>query len=102
MDQVLALAVEGPIRWCVRRRPVALYRTYPGIDAVGTVGLLLYADTDNRPAHRILFADASLLRIRHPRLAAPWFTALVYLNPMDSLGARFLAPGAPAYPSTHR
>ncbi|MEV0494469.1 hypothetical protein [Streptomyces atratus] len=38
--------------------------------------VLLYGDTDNRPAHRILFAYASLLRLKDPRKAAPWFTAL--------------------------
>ncbi|OEJ23253.1 hypothetical protein AR457_00515 [Streptomyces agglomeratus] len=63
--------------------------------------VMLYGETDNRPAHRILFAYASLLRIKHPRKAAPWFTALVYLNPMDNVGARFLAPGGPTYQSTH-
>ncbi|WP_406415346.1 hypothetical protein OH809_43135 [Streptomyces sp. NBC_00873] len=38
--------------------------------------VLLYGDTGNRPAHRILFAYASLLRLKDPRKAAPWFTAL--------------------------
>ncbi|MFJ9080472.1 hypothetical protein ACIRO3_35345 [Streptomyces sp. NPDC102278] len=58
--------------------------------------VLRYADTDNRPAHRVLFAYAQLLRIKDPAKAAPWFTALVYLNPTDNLGARFCAPGGPS------
>ncbi|WP_371591802.1 hypothetical protein [Streptomyces virginiae] len=57
--------------------------------------VLLYDDNDNRPAHRILFAYASLLNLKDPTAAAPWFTALVYLNPPDNLGARFLAPDGP-------
>ncbi|MFI1652167.1 MULTISPECIES: hypothetical protein [Streptomyces] len=57
--------------------------------------VLLYGDTDNRPAHRILFAYASLLKLKDPTAAAPWFTALVYLNPPDNVGARFLAPQGP-------
>lgn len=61
--------------------------------------ILLHGDNDNRPAHRIVYAYASLLRVKHPRKAAPWFTALVYLNPMDNFGARFLAPGGPTYPN---
>jgi hypothetical protein len=50
---------------------------------------------DNRPAHRILYAYASLLARRHPRKAAPWFRAMVYLNPPDNMGARFTVPGGP-------
>ena len=57
--------------------------------------VLPYGEIDNRSAHRVLFAYASLLRLKHPRKAAPWFTALVYANPMDNLGARFLAPHGP-------
>ncbi|MEU1630264.1 hypothetical protein ABZ746_34190 [Streptomyces sp. NPDC020096] len=60
--------------------------------------VLPYGETDNRAAHRILFAYASLLRIKDPRKADPWFTALVYLNPMDNMGARFLAPGGSGFP----
>ncbi|WP_327072086.1 hypothetical protein OG196_42860 [Kitasatospora purpeofusca] len=60
--------------------------------------VLLYGELDNRPAHRILFAYADLLRRRDPKAAAVWFTALVYLNPNDNLGARFIAPGGPQYP----
>ncbi|MFI6448546.1 hypothetical protein [Kitasatospora sp. NPDC050543] len=60
--------------------------------------VLLYSELDNRPAHRILFACADLLRRRDPKAAAPWFTALVYLNPNDNVGARFLAPDGPQYP----
>ncbi|MDH6538476.1 hypothetical protein [Streptomyces sp. SPB4] len=58
--------------------------------------VLRYADTDNRPAHRVLFAYAQLLRIKDPAKDAPWFTALVYLNPNDILGARFCAAGGPS------
>ncbi|MGW2543155.1 hypothetical protein ACWC5I_20335 [Kitasatospora sp. NPDC001574] len=57
--------------------------------------VLLYSELDNRPAHRILFAYADLLRRRDPKAAAGWFTALVYLNPNDNLGARFIAPDGP-------
>lgn len=56
---------------------------------------LPYGELDNRPAHRVLYAYASLLSRRHPRKAAPWFRALVYLNPPDNMGARFAAPGGP-------
>ncbi|MFK0016356.1 hypothetical protein [Streptomyces sp. NPDC091027] len=64
--------------------------------------VLLYGDNDNRPAHRILFAYASLLKLKDPTAAAPWFTALVYLNPPDNLGARFHAPEGPKDPSFSR
>lgn len=57
--------------------------------------MLLYAELDNRPAHRILYAYAALLARRHPRKAAPWWRAMVYLNPPDNLGARFHAPRSP-------
>ncbi len=57
--------------------------------------VLLYSELDNRPAHRILFAYADLLRRRDPEAAAAWFTALVYLNPNDNVGARFIAPDGP-------
>lgn len=57
--------------------------------------VLTYGELDNRPAHRLLYAYADLLRRKHPRKAAPWFTALVYLNPADNLGARFVAPSGP-------
>jgi hypothetical protein len=56
---------------------------------------LTYSELDNRPAHRILYAYASLLGRRHPRQAAPWFRAMVYLNPPDNMGARLVAPGGP-------
>ncbi|MGW0393851.1 hypothetical protein ACWDYJ_23715 [Streptomyces sp. NPDC003042] len=39
---------------------------------------------------------ATLIRLKDPGVAAPWFTALVYLNPMDNLGPRFWAPGGPS------
>ncbi|MFD8782515.1 hypothetical protein [Kitasatospora sp. NPDC059599] len=58
--------------------------------------VLLYSELDNRPAHRLLFAYADLLRRRDPKAAALWFTALVYLNPNDNMGARFIAPDGPA------
>ena len=57
--------------------------------------VLLYSELDNRPAHRILFAYADLLRWRDPEAAAVWFTALVYLNPSDNIGARVIAPDGP-------
>ncbi|MFE2729356.1 hypothetical protein [Kitasatospora sp. NPDC059327] len=57
--------------------------------------VLLYTELDNRPAHRILFTYADLLRRRDPKAAAAWFTALVYLNPNDNIGARFIAPDGP-------
>ncbi|GHA49622.1 hypothetical protein GCM10010329_84780 [Streptomyces spiroverticillatus] len=57
--------------------------------------VLLSGDTDSRPGHRLVFAYATLLRLKHPWKAAPWFTAMVYFNPMDNMGARFLAPGGP-------
>ncbi|MFD7736276.1 hypothetical protein ACFV6F_38590 [Kitasatospora phosalacinea] len=58
--------------------------------------VLLYSELDNRPAHRVLFAYADLLRRRDAKAAEAWFTALVYLNPNDNMGARFIAPGGPA------
>ncbi len=58
-------------------------------------GVLLYGDLDNRSAHRLVFAYATLLRLKHPRKAAPWFTTMVYFNPMENMGARFLVPGGP-------
>ncbi|MDK1476940.1 hypothetical protein QNO07_26680 [Streptomyces sp. 549] len=58
--------------------------------------VLLYGDVANRPAHRALYAYATLLRLKHPEQAAPWFTAMVYLNPLDNMGARFLAPNGPS------
>ncbi|MFD5083426.1 hypothetical protein ACFWOG_12405 [Kitasatospora sp. NPDC058406] len=60
--------------------------------------VLLYGELDNRPAHCILYCYADLLRRRDPKAAAVWFTALVYLNPNDNLGARFIAPGGPQHP----
>jgi hypothetical protein len=54
---------------------------------------LPYSELDNRPAHRILYACASLLSRRHPRKAAPFFRAMVYYNPPNNMGARFAAPG---------
>ncbi|CAM5468224.1 hypothetical protein [Streptomyces avidinii] len=64
--------------------------------------VLLYGDTDNRPAHRILFAYASLLKLKDPGAAGPWFTALVHLNPPDNVGARFFAPEGPQVLSFQR
>ncbi|GAA2753436.1 hypothetical protein [Kitasatospora cinereorecta] len=60
--------------------------------------VLLYSELDNPPAHRILYCQTDLLRRRDPKAAAAWFTALVYLNPMDNMGARFVAPDGPQYP----
>lgn len=56
---------------------------------------LLYGELDNRPAHRILCTYAELLSRKHPRKAARWWRALVFLNPPDNVGARFFAPGGP-------
>ncbi|MDT0485240.1 hypothetical protein [Streptomyces doebereineriae] len=58
--------------------------------------VLPYGCLDNRPAHRLVYAYASLLQLKHPRKAAVWFTAMVYFSPMDNMGARFLAPGGPS------
>lgn len=60
--------------------------------------VLPYGNTDNRPAHRVVYAYAHLLHLRQPREAAAWFTAMVYFSPMDNLGARFRAPGGPSSP----
>ncbi|MEN3308961.1 MAG: hypothetical protein V7603_5163 [Micromonosporaceae bacterium] len=57
--------------------------------------VLPYGQLDNRPAHRLLYAYAMLLRHRQPRKAGTWFRAMVYLNPNDNMGARFHAPGGP-------
>ncbi|MEU1510190.1 hypothetical protein [Kitasatospora sp. NPDC005748] len=65
---------------------------WPSTDA------LLYSELDNRPTHRILYCYADLLRRRDPKASAAWFTALVYLNPKDNLGARFIAPDGPQDP----
>lgn len=54
-------------------------------------GVLRYAYVDHRSAHRLLLAHALLLRQRHPRQAAVWLRAMVYLDPNDSLGAREFA-----------
>ncbi|MEU7802574.1 hypothetical protein AB0B10_25275 [Micromonospora arborensis] len=59
------------------------------------VDVLRYALLDNRPAHRVLYAYATLLHHRQPRKAGSWFRAMVYLDPNDNLGARFRAPGGP-------
>ncbi|MDQ1042148.1 hypothetical protein [Streptomyces sp. V4I2] len=60
--------------------------------------VLPYGDTDNRPAHRLVFAYASLLRLKNPRQSAAWFTAMVYFSPMDNMGARFFTPGRSSTP----
>ena len=52
---------------------------------------LLYGELDNRPAHRILCTYAQLLSRKHPRKADRWWRAMVFLNPPDNMGARFLA-----------
>ncbi|MFD6691046.1 hypothetical protein ACFWEV_34905 [Streptomyces bacillaris] len=57
--------------------------------------VLSYGELDNRPAHRILYAYADLLRHTKPRKAGTWFRAMVFLNPQDNVGARFRAPGGP-------
>ncbi|MDQ1052034.1 hypothetical protein [Streptomyces sp. V4I2] len=58
--------------------------------------VLPYGPIDNRPAHRLVYAYANLLQLKHPRKAAAWFTAMVYFSPLDNMGARFLAPGGPS------
>jgi hypothetical protein len=70
----------------------------PAVPALAVYDVLLHNELDSRPAHRVLFAYADLLRRRDPKAAATWFTALVRLNPNDNVGARFLAPGGPQYP----
>ncbi|MGW4894750.1 hypothetical protein ACWEQL_21145 [Kitasatospora sp. NPDC004240] len=60
--------------------------------------VLLYGELDNRPAHRILYCYADLLRRRDPKAAAPWFTALVHLDPNDNMGTRFTVPDGPRGP----
>lgn len=57
-------------------------------------GVLRYGYVDHRSAHRLLFAYALLLRHRRPRQAAPWFRAMIYLDPNDNLGAQsFVSAG---------
>ena len=34
---------------------------------------------DNRPAHRLMYAYASLLQFKHPRKARKWFRAMVFI-----------------------
>ncbi|MDV3133319.1 hypothetical protein [Mycobacterium sp. 29Ha] len=51
-------------------------------------GVLAYDQLDNRPAHRVLYAYARLLKVRSKRHAQPWFRAMLYMNPMDNMGAR--------------
>ena len=82
LDEALAWAEAGV---CVLQQSLP----WPFTDC------LPYSELDNRPAHRILYAYASLLSRRHPRKAAPWFRAMVYYNPPDNMGARFTAPGGP-------
>lgn len=53
-------------------------------------GVLRYAYEDHRAAHRLLLAHALVLRQRHPRKAVAWLRAMVYLDPNDNLGARYL------------
>lgn len=43
---------------------------------------------DNRPAHRALFALATILDAKSRRKAKPWFTAMLYMNPDDNMGVR--------------
>jgi hypothetical protein len=52
-------------------------------------GALPYAVTDNRPAHRVLYVYASLLKARSTRQAKPSFRAMLYMNPVDNMGVRF-------------
>jgi hypothetical protein len=51
-------------------------------------GVLPWAINDNRPAHRALFAYASLLSVKSKRQAKPWFRAMLHMNPMDNMGVR--------------
>ncbi|MET9108362.1 hypothetical protein [Streptomyces zhihengii] len=83
VDTALSWAAAGV---CVLQQSLP----YPFTD------VLLWGEIDNRPAHRVLFAYATLLGLKDEKAAGPWFTALVYLNPMDNIGARFFTPGGPA------
>lgn len=53
-------------------------------------GALPYSVTDNRPAHRALFAYALLLSMKSERKAKPWFRAMLYMNPDDNMGVRYI------------
>jgi hypothetical protein len=37
----------------------------------------------NWPAHRLVYAYANLLPLKHPRKADTWFTAMVYFSPAE-------------------
>lgn len=50
------------------------------------VDVLPYSVNDNRPAHRVLYAYASILAMKSMRQAKPWFRAMLYMNPNDNLG----------------
>lgn len=80
LDEALAWAEAGV---CVLQQSLP----WPFMDC------LPYAELDNRPAHRVLYAYASLLSRRHPRKAALWFRSMVFSNPPDNMGARFAAGG---------
>ncbi|WP_329020304.1 hypothetical protein [Streptomyces sp. NBC_01601] len=88
---VSCCSVEAALSWaaagvCVLQQSLP----YPFGD------VLPYGEVDNRPAHRVVYAYATLLQLKHPRKAAAWFTAMVYFSPMDNMGARFHAPGGPS------
>lgn len=51
-------------------------------------GVMPWKVNDNRPAHRALFAYASILDAKSRRKAKPWFTAMLYMNPDDNMGVR--------------
>ncbi|OBK38608.1 hypothetical protein A5658_03555 [Mycobacterium sp. 1245111.1] len=53
------------------------------------VDVLPYSINDNRPAHRVLYAYASLLAMKSMRQAKPWFRAMLYMNPNDNLGISY-------------
>ncbi|MFE3105221.1 hypothetical protein [Nocardia tengchongensis] len=77
-------ALTGALQWaeagiCVLQQSLP----FPFLDCLN------YRELDNRPAHRIVFAYASILHRLRPRKALPWFRAQVYMSPDDGLGARF-------------
>ncbi len=76
--------LSGALQWaeagvCVLQQSLP----FPFVDCLN------YRELDNRPAHRVIHAYASILHRLHPRKALPWFRSQVYMSPDDGLGARF-------------
>jgi hypothetical protein len=44
----------------------------------------------------VFYAYARLLRRRHPRKARIWFRAMVFVNPVDNLGAGYFLRKTPS------